>query len=294
MSDNDFNADYPPEKDIGAGRRVRPPVRLEPDVRTQGGVPVSPDPIEPLEPIGHLEPIGPGDSGSGESQPGYGNPQVDTGEEAGSGKGQAAKDEARGLAQDGKDSAMHVADTAKREAGEVVEEAKERASNLFDELGTDIRDQAATQQEKISGNLREISDELRSMLDSSDASGTAATLVEQASRHSGNAADWLGGKEPGDLVNEVKDFARRRPGAFLGLALGAGLLVGRITRNAGGGTDAGTKNTKPAGDLPETGEPRTASPLPPTVNPATGTGMNPGVDGFPSAMGGTAQGYTAP
>ncbi len=143
-----------------------------------------------------------------------------------------ASEAAKDLAQEGQQAASEVLDTAKNEASRVAEQAKDQASHLLDELGADLREQASVQQQKVAANLRDISEEFRSMLDGSQASGTAATLVDQASHHSGNIADWLDQREPGDLVDEVKQFARKRPGAFLGLALGAGLLAGRITRNA--------------------------------------------------------------
>ncbi len=293
MSENDFNAEYPTGENIGRDGRVPPP-KLSPDVRSTAGTPLSSDPAGPLNPIDPLEPIDPPVLG------GPGSFASDTDADSGSGKGQQAKDEALGLAQDGKESARQVGNTAKREAGAVVEDVKAETSNLLGELGSDIRAQAATQQEKISGNLRQISEELRGMLANSDASGTASSLVDQAARHSGNAAEWLGNREPGDLMDEVKDFARRRPGAFLGIALGAGLLVGRITRNAGSGPDSAKKNATTTPGLPEGAMPRTASPLPPTVNQtigsggAGGTGTDPGVDYYPSAVRDGEQGYTAP
>lgn len=149
-------------------------------------------------------------------------------DEAESGPGEVAKD----LAEEGQRSAAEVLDTAKQEAAMVAEEAKEHATHLLDELSADLREQTSLQQRKVAGNLRDISNEFRSMLDQSQASGTAATLVDQASAHSGQFAEWLEQREPGDVVEEVKRFARKRPGAFLGIALGAGLLAGRISRNA--------------------------------------------------------------
>ncbi len=142
--------------------------------------------------------------------------------------GEMAKD----LAAEGQHSAAEVMDTAKQEATMVADQAKEQAAHLFEELSADLREQTSLQQRKVAENLRDISNEFRTMLDQSQATGTAATLVDQASYHSGRVADWLDQREPGDLVDEVKDFARKRPGAFLGIALGAGLLAGRITRNA--------------------------------------------------------------
>jgi hypothetical protein len=226
--------------------------------------------------------------------------ESETGPQSDSGKGREAKEEARALAHEGMDSAKHVGRTAKREAEEVLDEAKAQASNLLSELGSDVREQAGTQQLRISANLRQISGELRNMLDASDATGTASLLVDQAARHSGNAANWLEERDPDDLLEEVKGFARRRPGAFLGIALGAGLLAGRITRNAGSGPERDRKNAVETPGFPEAAEPRTASQLPPTVNQIIGeggvggTGSNPGTGYRPSTVHGTEQGFTGP
>ncbi|MGP5585763.1 hypothetical protein ACTXO0_03085 [Glutamicibacter ardleyensis] len=171
---------------------------------------------------------------------------------------------AKDLAQEGQQAATEVLDTAKHEASVLGEQAKEQAADLLGELSSDLREQASLQQQKVATNLRDISDEFRSMLDQSQASGTAATLVDQASHHSGQIADWLDQRDPGDLVDEVKQFARKRPGAFLGIALGAGLLAGRITRNAGTSKqDAGGKETASANGSPTPQDtvPATASPV---------------------------------
>jgi hypothetical protein len=60
--------------------------------------------------------------------------------------------------------------------------------------------------------------------------GLATDLVRQAADRTNTAADWFSHRQPGDLLNEVKGFARRRPGAFLGIAAGLGLLAGRLSR----------------------------------------------------------------
>ena len=48
----------------------------------------------------------------------------------------------------------------------------------------------------------------------------------------GEVSHWLDNHEPSDLLDEVKRFARRRPGAFLALAAAAGVVAGRLTRGA--------------------------------------------------------------
>lgn len=146
----------------------------------------------------------------------------------------AAKDEARQVGHEGAETAKQVGHTAKEEAGKVAQEAKEQARNLVGELGSDLRSQAGAQQQRAAQGLRAISDELRSMADGSQAGGTASSLVGQAAGKAGDAAEWLDGRDPGSLLDDVRGFARRRPGVFLAVAAGAGLLAGRLARGMTG------------------------------------------------------------
>ena len=56
-------------------------------------------------------------------------------------------------------------------------------------------------------------------------------------------ASWLENRDPGSLLDEVKSFARQRPGTFLLAAAGAGLLAGRLGRSL----QAGAPDTQPDG-----------------------------------------------
>jgi hypothetical protein len=69
------------------------------------------------------------------------------------------------------------------------------------------------------------------MADAPEQQGMASDLIRQAAQRSESVASWLENKEPGDLVGEVQRFARNRPGTFLLLAAGAGVLAGRLTRS---------------------------------------------------------------
>ena len=44
-------------------------------------------------------------------------------------------------------------------------------------------------------------------------------------------------RDPGALLDEVRSFARRKPGTYLAIALGAGVLAGRLTRGLTAPTD---------------------------------------------------------
>lgn len=99
----------------------------------------------------------------------------------------------------------------------------------------------AGQQQQLAGGLRAISDELAAMAGQPDHPGVAADLARQAAGTSRNVARWLDDRDPGQLLEDVKDFARQRPGVFLALAAGAGLLAGRLTRGlAAEAHDSGT------------------------------------------------------
>lgn len=189
---------------------------------------------------------------------------TDSGSGGSGGVKDQAKDQAKEVGRDGLDAARGVAQTASTEAKNVAAEASTQAKNLLGELGSDLKEQAGASQQKAAEGLRSISDELASMADNGDQNGPANSLVRQAAQRSGDVAGWLEGRDPGSLLDEVKDFARRRPGAFLMVAAGAGLLAGRLTRGlAGAGSDS--PNPTPANPAPE---------YPPTVpaQPAAGPG----------------------
>jgi hypothetical protein len=173
-----------------------------------------------------------------------------------------AKAEAKEVSREGAEAAKHVAGTAAAEAKGVAQEASSQVKNLVGELGTNLKDQAGSQQQKVAGGLRSLSDELRAMAQKPETPGTAASLVEQAAHHTSEVARWVETKNPGDLLEDVKGFARNRPGTFLAIAAGAGLLVGRLTR----GLTAGQQEAQPA-----TGRyVPTAVPAAPLTEPAVG------------------------
>ena len=142
-----------------------------------------------------------------------------------------AKEEASKVADGAKESAQKVAGTAKDEAAKVAGEAKAQASDLIKQTSSELKDQAGVQQKRVASGLHSLSDELTSMADKSEGGGVAADLVQQVAGRAGSVATWLDDRDPGSLLGEVKDFARRRPGAFIGIAAVAGVLAGRLTRS---------------------------------------------------------------
>lgn len=172
-----------------------------------------------------------------------------------------AKDEAAGLAQSAADSGQDLLHEVKDEVGEVAGEAASQARDLMGEARDGVREQASAQQARAAASLRSLGDELGRMADGSQEPGLGTDLVRQAAQRTGAVATWLEDREPGDVLHEVTDFARRRPGVFLALALGAGVAAGRLTR--------GLKDAPPspqrgsAGSAAQTAEPE-PTPVPDT------------------------------
>jgi hypothetical protein len=150
--------------------------------------------------------------------------------DAATAKAGAAKEQATQVAGDAKEAASNVAGTAKDQAGQVAAEVKTQAKDLYGQATSQLKEQARTQSQKVSEGLRSVSDELSSMAEKSDGNGLASELVRNLSGRAGSAASWLDGRDPGSLLDEVKQFAARKPGTFIAIAAGAGLLAGRLTK----------------------------------------------------------------
>jgi hypothetical protein len=144
----------------------------------------------------------------------------------------AAKSEAANVKDTAADAALGVKEVAKGEAAHVAEEAKYQTRNLMDQTRYELRGQARNQQSNLASKLNGWASELGSMASKSDESGPMTDLAHEASRRVAEFSHWLDNHEPADLFDEVRRFARRRPGAFLALAAAAGVVVGRVTRGA--------------------------------------------------------------
>lgn len=158
-----------------------------------------------------------------------------------------AKAEAADVKDTAVDKAKDVAETAKDEAGAVLDETKASLTDVYHQVRRELGDQAAAQQERLSSGMRDASDDLQQMAQSSGTSSVATDLVQRASQQLDNASTWLAQRDPADVVREVKSFARRRPGVFILGALLAGIAVGRLTRAlATNAADDDSQRSRPA------------------------------------------------
>ncbi|MEU4551494.1 hypothetical protein EV382_4700 [Micromonospora violae] len=178
-----------------------------------------------------------------------------------SGRGQQARQEASRVGQQAAQAGGQVAHTAAEQGGQVAAEARRQAQQLTGEATGQLREQAQSQQRRAAEGLRDLGQNLSSMAERDGDSGLAGQVVRKAADAAQQAAGWLDEREPGEVLDEVRTYARHHPATFLAGAAVAGLLVGRLTRgltapasgNGQGGNSSGAPS--PAQGAPvDTGE----------------------------------------
>jgi hypothetical protein len=125
-----------------------------------------------------------------------------------------------------------VAQRAKRETDSVVSDATDQAARVLRSARSELHQRADEQTSQLSSTLDELGRQLRQMAEASD------DPEAQAPRFAHSAADQLersarrldDGSFDG-LVEDVKTFARRRPGAFLLGSVAAGFAIGRLAKH---------------------------------------------------------------
>ena len=167
-----------------------------------------------------------------------------------------------------KDEGKHVAGVAQGEAQKVASEAKSQVHGLVNQATSQVEDQTRTQRDRLVHTLRSMGDELEQMAGSGQG-GTAADLVREVADRVRDLSSRVDGREPRELLEEVRSYARRKPGTFLLGALAAGVVAGRLTRGAkdassGSGGPSSPVGTAPAGYGTAAGTPLAGTGAPPT------------------------------
>jgi len=143
---------------------------------------------------------------------------------------EVAKEQTRSVGADAKEGGRHVAGVAKEETRNVAGEAKNQARDLWQQTRSELVDQSSQQQDRVASGLRSLADELSSMARSSQEQGLASELADRGAEQAHRMARYLDEREPGSLLEEVRRFARNRPGTFLAVAAGVGVAAGRLSR----------------------------------------------------------------
>jgi hypothetical protein len=144
-----------------------------------------------------------------------------------------AKEQAKQAASTAAEEGKHVAGVAKDQAQQVASQAQQQTKNLMGEARSQLEDQSRTQRDRLVSRLRTLSDDIEKMASGEGAdAGMAQDLARQVAQRARELSSRVEGREPAELLEEVRGFARRRPGTFLLGALAAGIVAGRLTRGA--------------------------------------------------------------
>lgn len=170
--------------------------------------------------------------------------------------------------------ASEAKDQATRLAGSVKDEVTRREQ--------DLRAGLAERAESVAAGLRRAGSEI-------DPNSPIATMFDRAADSVSSAAGSLTSTDPAQMVEDIRSFARRQPGAFLGLSALAGFAAIRFLRagatpsapaaNTSGFGPSGMIRRAPSGDLARvspagaastSATPNTARPVPTNPQPVTG------------------------
>jgi hypothetical protein len=162
-----------------------------------------------------------------ESDPSYPRPA----DESTTSAAGTATDEARNVAGTAVDQTKSVARTAADEARGVAQDAKGEVRKLVGDARSQLRSQVGQQSDRLAGSLQDVGYQLRTMAEKADdPESPVTTLTRQAADTADRVASRLQDGGFDQVVDDVKRFARNRPGVFLACALSAGFIVGRIVK----------------------------------------------------------------
>jgi hypothetical protein len=160
-----------------------------------------------------------------------------------------------------------VAGTAVDQTRVVADEAKEQARRLGQEARSQLRGQVDDQAGRLANGLGDMGHQLRTMAENADDPESPVTrLTHQAADNVERLASRLDDGGLDVVIEDVKRFARNRPGLFLAAALGAGFVVGRLIKAIDIG-EVVKSDGPPSGNGSGVGSPGAAavveSPIPP-------------------------------
>lgn len=134
-----------------------------------------------------------------------------------------ANEQTRGMT----DFTTQTSDTtgeAKSRAREVVQQAKERAGERIESRISDSKSRAAETLSGVASTLLSSSQQLREQHDG------AGRAIERAAEGVDRFATYLQQTDVDDVMDQVYEFARRQPAAFIGGAFALGFIASRFIK----------------------------------------------------------------
>ena len=152
--------------------------------------------------------------------------------------------------------AKEVAGVVREQATQLTQELSTQGRELYLETRRQVQDQAQTQTEGLAQALHRWGWETQALVDGRpEEAGAVGECARQAADKLHELASEIEIRGVSGLVEELQDFGRRRPGAFLLGAAMIGFGGARLVRSGKGANDEDPEMMSQVG----------ATPLPPTV-----------------------------
>lgn len=148
---------------------------------------------------------------------------------------------------------------------------KEHAGAQAHQLADDVKEQAARREQGMRNNMSRRADEfataLRSANSGVDSDSVVTDMIDYAADNISGIANSLNRTSTGEMVDNIRNFARERPGTFMGLSALAGFAATRFLlsssrgdsghtgdwRDWPGGNPSGTTAYSPGAAHPDAG-----------------------------------------
>jgi len=159
---------------------------------------------------------------------------------SGSEKVSEAKEKASEVVGQAQSAVGEVASTAKDQARVLTEEARHQARELMTTTRQQLAEQAEERAQHASRGLRSIADQMQALNEGrpQDA-GTVAQWTGEIQERFRRWSDRLESGGVDGALRDLSSFARRRPLVFLGACMAAGVVVGRLVKDATGADASG-------------------------------------------------------
>jgi hypothetical protein len=168
---------------------------------------------------------------------------------------------------------QQVTDQAKQQSQQLAHQARQQASELVGRGTEQAKGQLANQKHEASQRLVPVQTALRESAQQlrKQGQGSVGHYADRAADRVERISTYLRETEVDEIMEEVRGFARRRPGLFLGSAAAIGFFATRFLKSsseeqgssAGDGSSTGPAATSPAAITHGTQEPP-ATALPPS------------------------------
>jgi hypothetical protein len=145
-----------------------------------------------------------------------------------------SSDESSGVTERLRSTTEQVTDQVKQQVKEKAVEPKRHAKETAEDMRDRARSMADQQKHAAVGRVEGIAHALRTASDELRDQGQpmAAEYSQYAAEGLENMARSLDRRQVGDFVNSIEQFARERPGAFLGGAMVAGFALARFMKSS--------------------------------------------------------------